>query len=303
MPLEQPRRPAEQRPTAASTAVMDWTPIIEAITASVVGLAVIAMAVAIVRLARHNRALGAEVRRLVEHNMALLEAADQQAEAARALAAETHRDRAVAIQPLLVLVDEPPIGIREQPWAAVRVRNVGNGSALNFVVWMRAGGGLYRSSGAEAKGFSGTLHLASGDIFEPGPFRNMLFVGNTDGFLDPGMAVVADDVAANLVAYCGDSSGNRYRFNLRTADPPEVWERGTDAPSWAGAWDPRLSGVAWPQTEANPVLTSLPRRDLRQLVEALHDTLHSLQDAVAADQDVDLTGDAQRPHVTEHRSD
>jgi hypothetical protein len=282
---------------------MDWTPIIEAITASVVGLAVIAWVVAIIRLARHNRALGAEVRRLVELNMALLETADQQAESARALAAETHRDRAAAIQPLLVLVDEPPPEIREQPWAAVRVRNVGNGSALNFVVWMRAGGGLYQSGGAEARGFTATLHLASGDIFEPGPFRTMLFVGNTDGYLDPGIAVVGEDIAGNLIAYCGDSSGNRYRFNLRTADPPDVWERSTDAPPWAGAWDPRLSGVAQPETEANPVLTTLPRRDLRQLVEALHDTLHSLQDAVAADQDVDLTGRAQRPHVTEHRNE
>jgi hypothetical protein len=282
---------------------MDWTPIIEAIAAGVVGLAVIAMAVAIIRLARHNFALGAEVRRLVEQNLALSDAAGQQAEAARALAEETHRDRAASIKPLLVLIDEPPLGIREQPWAAVRVRNVGNGSALNFVVWMRAGGGLYRSSGAEAKGFSGTLHLASGDIFEPGPFRNMLFVGNSYGYLDPGAAAVGEDLASNLMAYCGDSSGNRYRFNLRTADPPDVWERGMDAPSWAGAWDPRLSGVAWPQTEANPVLTSLPVRDLRQLVEALHDTLHSLQDTVAPDQGVDLTGRAQRPHVTEHRRD
>jgi hypothetical protein len=282
---------------------MDWTPIIEAIAAGVVGLAVIALAVAIIRLSRRNLALGAEVRRLVEQNMALLDAAGQQTEAARVLAEETHRDRAAAIKPLLVLIDEPPLGIREQPWAAVRVRNVGNGSALNFVVWMRAGGGLYRSSGAEARGFSGTLHLASGDIFEPGPFRNMLFVGNSYGYLDPGAAVVGEDLASNLMGYCGDSSGNRYRFNLRTADPPDVWERGMDAPSWAGAWDPRLSGVAWPQTEANPVLTSLPVRDLRQLVEALHDTLHSLQDAVAPDQSVDLTGRAQRPHVTEHQSD
>jgi hypothetical protein len=282
---------------------MDWTPIIEAIAASVVGLAVIAMGVVVIRLARHNRALGAEMRRLVENNMALLQAADQRAEAARTLAEETHRDRAAAIQPLLVLVDEPPPGIREQLWAAVRVRNVGNGSALNFVVWLRAGGGLYRSSGAESKGFTATLHLASGDIFEPGPFRSMLFVGNTDGYLDPGMVVVGEGIADNLVAYCGDSSGNRYRFNLRTADPPDVWERGRDAPPWAGAWDPRLSGVARPQTEANPVLTSLPRRDLRQLVEALHDTLHSLQDAVAADQDVDLTGRAHYRHVTEHQSD
>ena len=282
---------------------MDWTPIIEAIAAGVVGRAVIALAVAIIRLSRRNFALGAEVRRLVEQNQVMLDAAGQQTEAARVLAEETHRDRAASIKPLLVLIDEPPLGIREQPWAAVRVRNVGNGSALNFVVWMRAGGSLYRSSGAEAKGFSGTLHLASGDIFEPGPFRNMLFVGNSYGYLDPGAAVVGEDLAGNLMAYCGDSSGNRYRFNLRTADPPDVWERGIDAPAWAGAWDPRLSGVAWPQTEANPVLTSLPVRDLRQLVEALHDTLHSLQDAVAPDQGVDLTGRAQRPHVTEHRSD
>lgn len=282
---------------------MDWTTIVDAVASGVVGLVVIAMAVAIIRLARRNRSLRAEIPKLVEHNLSLLEEVSHQAEAARALAEETHRDRAAAIQPLLVLVDEPPAGIREQPWAAVRVRNVGNGSALNFVVWMRAGGGLYRSSGEEAKGFSGTLHLAAGDIFEPGPFRNMLYVGNTDGYLDPGIAVVGEDLGANLVAYCGNSSGNRYRFNLRTADPPEVWERGTNAPSWAGAWDPRLSGVAWPQTEANPVLTSLPRRDLRQLVEALHDTLHALQDAVAAEQDVDLTGRAQRPHVTGHRGD
>jgi len=248
---------------------MDWTPIIEAITASVVGLIVIALAAAIIWIARHNRALGTEVRRLVELNMALLDAADHQAEAARALAAQTRRDRAAAIQPLLVVVDEAPPGIREQPWAAVRVRNVGNGSALNFVVWMRAGGGLYRSGGAEAEGFTASLHLASGDVFEPGPFRTMLFVGNTDGYLDPGMAVVGEDVAENLIAYCGDSSGNRYRFNLRTGDPPNVWERAADAPPWAGAWDPRLSGVAQPQTEANPVLTSLPRRDLRQLVEEM----------------------------------
>ena len=216
---------------------MDWTPIIEASTAAVVGLAVIVMAVSILRLARHNRGLGIEVRRLVNHNVALQEAAAEQAEDAR-------REGALASQPLLVLLDEPPLGIRDQPWAAVRVRNVGNGSALDFVVWMLADRHLYHSAGAAAKGFSGALHLASGDIFEPGPFQNMLPVGKVHGHLDPGSAVVSEDPATNLIAYCGDASGNRYRFNLRTADPPDIWEAAADAPPWAGAWDPRLSSRA-----------------------------------------------------------
>src|SRR5580700_251608 len=273
---------------------MDWTPIIEATTAGVVGLAVIVMAVSILRLARHNRGLGIEVRRLVNNNVALQEAAGLQAEEAR-------RDSALATQPLLVLLDEPPPGIRDQPWAAVKVRNVGNGSALYFVVWMLAAGSLYHSAGAEARGFAGAVHLASGDIFEPGPFQNMLPVGKVHGYLDPGSAVVSDDPATNLMAYCGDTSGNRYRFNLRTADPPDIWERGADAPPWAGAWDPRLSSHPSPAGDA---LTSLPERDQTRLIDALEDALHALRRAAGDDDDVRVTGRAmQRPYVADHRSD
>ncbi|MGA8521614.1 MAG: hypothetical protein WB807_00975 [Candidatus Dormiibacterota bacterium] len=273
---------------------MDWTPIIEASTAGVVGLAVIVMAVSILRLARHNRGLGIEVRRLVNNNVALQEAAGLQAEEAR-------RDSALATQPLLVLLDEPPPGIRDQPWAAVKVRNVGNGSALYFVVWMLAAGTLYHSAGAEARGFAGAVHLASGDVFEPGPFQNMLPVGNVHGYLDPGSAVVSDDPATNLMAYCGDTSGNRYRFNLRTADPPDIWERGADAPTWAGAWDPRLSSHPSPAGDA---LASLPERDQTRLIDALQDALHALQRAAGDDDDVRVTGRAmRRPYVADHRSD
>jgi hypothetical protein len=168
------------------------------------------------------------------------------------------------------------------------VRNVGNGPALYFVVWMLAGRGLYRSAGAEVQGFSGALHLASRDIFEPGPFQNMLYVGQQHGYLDPGSAVVGEHPDASLIAYCGDQFGNRYRFNLRTGDPPVVWERGADAPSWAGAWDPRLSSGSWSPT----VMTPVPERDTTQLVEALHERLHALQDADATESDVHLTGRA-----------
>jgi hypothetical protein len=271
---------------------MDWTLIIQATAAAVAGLAVIALALAVLLLARHNRGLSADIRRLVDQDIALLETAGQQAEAVRALTEETHQDHTIATQPLLVLLDEPPIGIREQPWAAVRVRNVGNGPALHFVVWMLAGGSLYRSAGAEVQGFSGTLHLASRDIFEPGPFQNMLYVGKTHGYLDPGPAVVGEHPDANLAAYCGDQFGNRYRFNLRTADPPEVWERGTDAPSWAGAWDPRLSSGAWSKRDAPTVMTPLHERDTTLLVEALHQALHALEDADAAEGDGHITGHA-----------
>ena len=277
---------------------MDWTPIIEAITAGVVGLAAIAMTVAIIYLARHSLGRSTDLRRIMDQNTAMLEAAAQQEEAAGALTEESRQDLAVAIRPLLVLLDEPPLGIREQPWAAVRLRNVGNGSALNVVVWMLAGRDLYRSAGAQVTGFSGALHLASGDIFEPGPHRNMLYVDKLHGYLDPGSAVVGEHPATNLAAYCGDLLGNRYRFNLRTADPPDVWERGADAPSWAGAWDPRLSSGGWPQGEGHTLTTSLPERDLTQLIDALHNVLHALQNAVAADQDVRITGRAaQRPHL------
>lgn len=282
---------------------MDWTLIVQTITASAVVLVLIAMAVAIVLSVRQNRRLDATLQALLDHNAALLEAATQQTEAARALVEETHEDRAVAARPLLILLDEPPLEIRDQPWAAVRIRNVGNGPALNFVVWMVAGSSLYRSAGAEANGFSGALHLAPGDIFEPGPTQNMLYVGPVHGILDPGPSVVAEHQSANLMAYCGDHFGNRYRFNLRTADPPDVWERGADAPPWAGAWDPRLSSHDMPLGAA-PAGLGMPERDLTQLLGALRDILERLQGTAGLDEDVRLTGrGAQRTHDLEGRGD
>jgi hypothetical protein len=283
---------------------MDRTLIIETSAAAVVVIAVVAMTVAIALLARRGRDLSAEIRRLVDHDVAVVEAHGEQAAATRALAEETRHEHVLAARPLLVLLDEPPIGIRDQPWAAVRVRNVGNGSALNFAVWMLASGNLYRSAGAEAKGFSAALHLASGDIFEPGPFQNMLCVGRAHGYLDPGSAVVGEHPDANLTAYCADQFGNRYRFNLRTADPPDVWERGADAPSWAGAWDPRLSSGAASQNDAHPVISTVPERDLTQLIEALHDVLHALQEDSVPERDVGITGRAiRRAPPSEHRRD
>ena len=277
---------------------MDWTLIVQTVTASAVVLVLIAAVAALILWIRHTGRLDATLRYLLEGNAALLEASARQAEGARALADEAHEDRAFASRPLLILIDEPPLGIRDQPWAAVRVRNVGNGPALTFVVWMLSGDSLYRSAGAEANGFSGALHLAPGDIFEPGPFQNMLFVGKAHGYLDPGSAVVGDDPATNLTTYCGDHFGNRYRFNLRTADPPDVWERGADAPPWAGAWDPRLSSEEPPQRAADTPMTSL-ERDLTQLIPALRDALDRLQEAGAAETDVRLTGRGlRRPQET-----
>jgi hypothetical protein len=282
---------------------MDWTLIVQVITASAVGLVFIALVVAIILSLRQNARLDVTMHTLLDRNTALLEAAGQQAAAARALAEETHEDRAVASRPLLVLLDEPPVGIREQPWAAVRVRNVGNGPALNFVVWLLADGTLYRSAGAEAKGFAGALHLAPGDIFEPGPYQNMLLVGRAHGYLDPGSAVVGDHPATNLIAFCGDHYGNRYRFNLRTADPPDVWERGADAPAWGGAWDPRLSSGESAQIKVPPRLAALHERDATDLISALRDLLDALHDTGSADADVRLTGRAQRPAESGSRDD
>jgi hypothetical protein len=283
---------------------MDWTLIVQTITASAVVLVLIAMVVAIVLSVQRNRRLDATLHALLDHNAAMLEAATQQTDAARALVEETHDDRAVAARPLLILLDEPPLEIRDQPWAAVRVRNVGNGPALNFVVWMVAGTSLYRSAGAEANGFSGALHLAPGDIFEPGPTQNMLYVGPVHGILDPGPSVVAEHPSANLMAYCGDHFGNRYRFNLRTADPPDVWERGADAPPWAGAWDPRLSSRDTPPAAIPAGMGSVPEPDLAQLVGALRDILERLQGAGVLDADVRLTGRGpQRAHDLEGRGD
>jgi len=274
---------------------MDWTLIVQTITASAVALVLLALIVAIILLIRHNRRLAATMQHLLEHNAALLEASAQQVEVARQLARATQEESALASRPLLVLLDEPPAGVREQPWAAVRVRNVGNGPALNFVVWMLTNDTLYRSAGAEANGFTGALHLAPGDVFEPGVFQNMLVVGKAHGYLDPGNAVVGERPATNLVAYCGDQHGIRYRFNLRTGDPPAVWERGAEAPAWAGAWDPRLSSGESHQPSPTPRLASLPERDVRQLTAALRDLLDALHERDVADSDVRLTGHAQRP--------
>ena len=283
---------------------MGWTLVVQAITASAVVLVLIAVVAAIVLSVRQSERLDSTMRALLDHDTALLEAAAQQTDAARALIEETHEDRAVAARPLLILLDEPPAEIRDQPWAAVRVRNVGNGPALNFVVWMIAGGDLYRSAGAEANGFSGALHLAPGDIFESGPSQNMLYVGQVHGILDPGSAVVADHPSANLMAYCGDHFGNRYRFNLRTADPPDIWERGADAPTWAGAWDPRLSSREVSAGTVPADLTPPRDRDLAELVATLRDLLDRLQDAAGSDADIRLTGrGGQRTHDPEDRGD
>jgi hypothetical protein len=273
---------------------MDWSLAVQIITASAVSLVLVAVVLTGILWIRRTHRADATMRQLQEGNAALLQAIAQQAEEARAVAAQAHEDRAFATMPLLILLDEPPLGIREQPWAAVRVRNVGSGPALNFVVWMLARGDIYRSTGTESHGFSGAIHLAPGDIFEPGPFQNMLFVGEAHGYLDPGAAVVSDQAAANLVAYCGDHFGNRYRFNLRTADPPVVWERGDDAPSWAGAWDPRLSSGELHEHERPTRRVSLPERDVTQLVTALRDVLDALQDAGATDAAVGLAGRASR---------
>jgi hypothetical protein len=282
---------------------MDWTLIVQTVTASAVVLVLIAAAVAIVLWMRQTRRLDATLRHLLEDNAALLEASAQQAEKARELAEQAHKDRAFATRPLLILLDEPPPGIRDQPWAAVRVRNVGTGPALDFVVWMLSGNSLYRSAGAEANGFAGALHLAPGDIFEPGPFQNMLYVGKSHGYLDPGSAVVGDHPAANLTSYCGDHFGNRYRFNLRTADPPDVWERGADAPPWAGAWDPRLSTEDPSQRAPDTRMTTVLERDVTQMISTLRDILDRVQEADAAETDVRLTGrPSRRPHDMERRS-
>lgn len=282
---------------------MDTTTVIVAITAGGVGLALIAIMVAIVLLVRHNRAFARDMRRLVDNNAALETAASQQADAAHDLIEQLRREATVATMPVLILLDEPPIGIRDQPWAAVRVRNVGNGSALNFVVWMRVAGNLYHSAGAEAKGVTQDLHLAVGDTFEPGPFQNMLYVGQEHGYLDPGDAVVGDDPSANLMAFCGDAVGNRYRFNLRTGDPAGVWDRGADAPPWAGAWDPRLSSARGMQRETKTVWASVPEHDTRPLVEALQDLLTALRDATP-DEHIGMLGRVnRRPRVTEPSGD
>jgi hypothetical protein len=269
---------------------MDWSLIVQTVTASAVVLLLIAfVTTSIVRL-RDNARVDATMRHLQEGNASLLEVSAQHAEGTRLLAEQAHEDLAFATMPLLVLLDEPPLGIREQPWAAVRVRNVGVGPALNVVVWMLAAGNVYRSAGAEANGFSGALHLAPGDIFEPGPLQNMLFAGKARGYRDPGAAVVSDHPASNIAAYCVDHFGNRYRFNLRTADPPAVWERGADAPPWAGAWDPRLTSEEPRERVRSPQLVSVPERDVSQLITALRDVLEALQDAGAAEADVQLAG-------------
>jgi hypothetical protein len=282
---------------------MDWSLIVQTVTASTVVLVLVTFVIASILSMRHNARVDAIMRHLQEGNAALLEAAAQHAEMARTLAEQAHEDQTFATMPLLILLDEPPLGIREQPWAAVRVRNVGNGPALNFVVWMLAGGNVYRSAGAEANGFSTAIHLAPGDIFEPGPFQNMLLAGKVHGYLDPGAAVVSDHPAANLAAYCGDHFGNRYRFNLRTADPPAVWERGADAPPWAGAWDPRLSSEEPRERDAPPQRVSLPKRDVDQLVSVLREVLDALQDAASAEADVRVTGRASpRRQDAERRS-
>jgi hypothetical protein len=237
-------------------------------------------------------------RRLAEQTPAD-RAVELQAEAAPQLAEEAHTDLAAARRPRLMLLDEPPPRIRDQPWAAVRVRNAGDGPALNVVVWRRSGGNLYRSAGAEANGFSGAIHLAPGEVFKPGPSQTMRLVGKANGYLDPGRSVVGEDPSTDLIAYCSDQFGNRGRFNLRTADPPQVWERGTDAPPWAGAWDPRLSSA-----QRGVRVPTQQEQDVFELVAALRDVVALLDNVDRAEVDVPLSGRAgQRPRVLPRRND
>jgi hypothetical protein len=237
----------------------------------------------IIRLARNNRERIASVGRLVGHKGSA-ESVAEQAKAAQDPVEEMCESPEVTVRPLLVLLNEPPPGIRDLEWAAVRVFNAGTGPALNVVVWMYdAAGNIYRSAGAEAMGFAGALHLGSAETFEPGPTQNMLYVDKLRGHLDPGPDVVGKSPSTNIAAYCADQLGNRFRFSLRTGGPPDIWRRGADPPPWANAWDPPLALGVLARLPANAVTTSTPGRDLSQLLEELHDVLHDVQDAAAGD--------------------
>jgi hypothetical protein len=166
--------------------------------------------------------LGWQTRRSVLQAAKAVSAGVAEAEATVALVAEARRDRELAIQPVIVCTDGPNAD------GQVGIENIGRGPALRTLVfwWYEAqihfpeGRGFPIGPGAEAPGGYG------------------LFLGcqtPAATLSDPGFQVVGSRPDTNLFAYCIDQLGNHLRFNLRTAEAPDVWRHDEPPPPWAEA--------------------------------------------------------------------
>ncbi len=159
--------------------------------------------------------------------------AEKEAEATVALGTEARRDRDLAVQPVLVLIEEQASGT--PTYHAVRLRNIGRGPAIRTRVFRWAGGALFWNSGPGFPLAAGETHPPVPTPGAPSPALHLDSQRGASGVKDipGGERPTADQ---NLLAICLDQVGNALYFNLRTGDPP-VLSRPSDPerPAWATA--------------------------------------------------------------------
>jgi hypothetical protein len=163
--------------------------------------------------------------------------AAEEAKATNRLAKEMTEDRELSVRPFLVCIEAGRVSaIRADGVTykapAVAIRNIGNGPAINVVLWARYHGKNFQAHG---------ITLAVGEVrpsdLDPTNLQTLEYVEDARDDYDPSDAIVGDADEADLSAYCNDIAGTRLRFNLRrSVDPPEVWRRDEEPPAWAQAW-------------------------------------------------------------------
>ena len=160
-------------------------------------------------------------------------AAQKEASATVQLGEEARRDRELAVQPVIVLLDSSPNPGAGKP--GIQLANVGRGPAISLRVLQWHSGEVFWS---RFRSLAAGQTLPSPLVRElsPGTASEWFYLTERRGAASVELSFADPEPPGDLIAYCLDQLGNGLRFRLRTGDPPERWRPGADPePPWATA--------------------------------------------------------------------